>query len=78
MSYIIEDNVPAPAKVARGRPCKYPILDLLPGQSFLACENSDDKVIASLRSQMHRARKVTGGEFVAAKTDIGFRVWRTA
>ena len=77
MSYVIEDNIPAPPVIERGRRSKSPIRAALealePGQSFLM----------QTAEEYGRARSavahIIDGQFVSRKIPgEGWRLWRVA
>jgi hypothetical protein len=81
MSIFIKAQMPAPSKINSGipapkwKPCKYPISNMKPGESFFVAETRSNRVSARLFPY-----RQLGWEFVTQRRNEngveGIRVWR--
>ena len=72
----IEDNVPIPAMTGKAQR-KYPLSDLLVGQSFFVPFTSDvRRELMRISGAATRHGKKTGKMFVTRTVEGGVRVWR--
>jgi hypothetical protein len=72
----IEDNVPIPATTGKLQR-KYPLSDLLVGQSFFVPRISDARrELMTISGAATRHGKKTGKMFVTRTVEGGVRVWR--
>ncbi len=69
----IENNIPLPTRANKDRAPKYPIEQLLVGQSFHVGITR-----AALYTHALRVAKETGRKFVVREEGEGARIWRKA
>ena len=76
----IEKNIPIPPEKGPGRPTKYPLDSMTPGDSFfVACAGEQRQIIAEqVRSAVFAYKKRRGGAFTTRCLPDGIRVWKIA
>ena len=74
MTYEIKKGVPIPDAATGGRPCKYPLSKLEPGDSF--CVPIEDAKGKQVRQAVAAYSRRNGVSFVVRDTPKGTAVWR--